>query len=1717
MSLTPQEVAEQEALEAAQKAGQGGTGASALGTATSGNLYIPAPPNTTVAYSGSDCNAFLVTYGARSRSSFTPLANLAAISYSVHRDKAPVRRLGEFVARDYTKGARTVAGTIVLINFDRAAFYELLHGKNIYGAYGDQIGMSDEIPPFDIMLMFSEENKGRHSVSFPSNVKDTEDRVAAFSKMWIRGVRLVDEGSVTGTDEAYMETSFQYVAEEVDYLKPSNEPETVTVAETITDFTNITTKTTTVEQAASPYRLFEYQTDPIVDYEAFVGDWNLIIHPAFQTELIGNFSYTLTKDDLGDRLKEPNKEIWKAKTATFSIDMSKQSSFLGNTNEISFSQQEGVTNPRVSLSGTGVHIDSDGKTFEIKYNGLPNGMATLEAEANGFRQFTLEDVYLSQADAWADTSVGEPGWLRRFFGAQATPKPAWGNKFQADIHNIGMDRVEEKDDQVVYDAITQPFGPAVGIINMPATEVFWDFTTTWEDTSGSDHFRAIISAADPDNGVERDCFEDYTTGSTAYRGNSLEVHLLETDILRDEIVQVSITLPRAPTVHHGTYSWEHADGYTDPVEKIITFSSDDQSLPFYEAWADPATYIEAAKDGSFSTLLEMTEANYTTGSPASAEMKVMVPPPPLVESVIKTTRPAPGYKKVTDYHNIETGSTIASQTIVLDAFSLGEYDLNSIDVNVTSDYYLPVKLDSISQDYDGQQTTIVLNGMDETRSANGSIKIGPSTDISTTTQDGYEFIAQEMYGDVAFIGEMANPDNFISSVDASTASFDFSTVPPEFQPTIPPIASNHPGEVAANLVNKVIRIASAREPRTFNESFNQAGIDSTLWGALTNGPYIKIADKPAGFTDGSVKFAQAGNEDKAWAAVSLTSLSPAGQQLLDNWGGTCNQSCLEANLKYFIEIKESSDGYYLQFDGWNFSFWNNHKWYSKLAEGKVIVPIGMYFCNADGTCGNIPADLQSKINSGEILPEFDESVASVNVLTNATYMGPIPFSIDYDTSNVSTLESLGVAVINNIHHALSGFEDSWGDVHNFTSSIDPIAAPYDMNASATVDLNPFDTAGVSLENQNVDLKLLHPGVETEVTWEYDSYSLGSKQVEITYTTIDNTDFETSMTINLGPTKPVDFDKCDPSSMTLTEVTSQGTIDICNNNIEDAQGNSMTVSDPVLSGANWEITISNIPALVLVPAGGITGFFVNAWDWFSGLSTAPTGKLEAVVYLKTVDLTTNATAGHVINGENIDNLSLKLRWDYPAKPGTTDTYVGTNQALQLEDSAADPNHFKWTHYYQQPPSSEVRLLLPQGEEGDNTEAFFSDNYSRVPNINLVIGEPIIKDVTNYDTVNSQPQLDFEIYNFPAQAEPLTFDLHYQYQLSKLDMNLLYLRATGDQYTDLNTEFDFAFTADVLPLGILDESGIWTGSAADEPGKFDVINNVWFVDHGPQDAGACSSPGIFGVPPSSAIDPVCYFEVKELVDWYQGDGVAKLKAGSNQFYYKSENDILFPTGHHPVNPTTFDSVIDPLGSYSVVVDYEQLSEYVPGNKYTSPGYIITTRLDLSTFKNYEFALDFDGKAINYKTDSSIGTQTDNSFCELLGGEWGIDPSFLDSLQGSVSVAGTCYDANGVEQPSYKNMAQCTAISGNKWTPDDVALGVCSNLKLDELIDEGKFTQFSFWFIGPNKDSNGFYEVHKPPNVTWPSYPNFQTCMTEMVSYYIDHFGSGNLAQHTSGTTP
>jgi hypothetical protein len=145
------------------------------------------------------------------------------------------------MAIEYTLGTKTIAGSLVLLNFDRTALSELIIGKDIYGDTA-LIETYDDLPPFDITLMFQEEIQGRFGDTslFGSTTQAGKGTIppsgqpgtgtvqnllqgnnpVTYSVLEIKGIRLVDEGLVIGTDEAYLETTFQYVAEEIKPLSP---------------------------------------------------------------------------------------------------------------------------------------------------------------------------------------------------------------------------------------------------------------------------------------------------------------------------------------------------------------------------------------------------------------------------------------------------------------------------------------------------------------------------------------------------------------------------------------------------------------------------------------------------------------------------------------------------------------------------------------------------------------------------------------------------------------------------------------------------------------------------------------------------------------------------------------------------------------------------------------------------------------------------------------------------------------------------------------------------------------------------------------------------------------------------------------------------------------------------------------------------------------------------------------------------------------------------------------------------------------------------------------------------------------------------------------------------------------------------------------------------------------------------------------------------------
>jgi len=144
------------------------------------------------------------------------LGNIQTLTFSTHREKFPARALGHVGARGYTRGPRTIGGTIIFTLFDRAVLERLMQLEHLVEssafdsgkgkAYGvDNIILLDQIPPFDISILFANET-------------------GSISKMAIYGVELVNEGQTMSVEDLVTESVVSYVARHIDPMSSVLQP-----------------------------------------------------------------------------------------------------------------------------------------------------------------------------------------------------------------------------------------------------------------------------------------------------------------------------------------------------------------------------------------------------------------------------------------------------------------------------------------------------------------------------------------------------------------------------------------------------------------------------------------------------------------------------------------------------------------------------------------------------------------------------------------------------------------------------------------------------------------------------------------------------------------------------------------------------------------------------------------------------------------------------------------------------------------------------------------------------------------------------------------------------------------------------------------------------------------------------------------------------------------------------------------------------------------------------------------------------------------------------------------------------------------------------------------------------------------------------------------------------------------------------------------------------
>jgi len=136
------------------------------------------------------------------------LAEIQTFSWSVFREKDPVRSLGSVYARGFTRGGRTISGSMVFTVFYEHVLHEVLKlnlrykntGTTDTDPYLATTMIPDQLPPLDITLLFANE-------------------YGAISTMSLYGVEFFNEGGTFSIEDIYSETTMQYVARDLDPMR----------------------------------------------------------------------------------------------------------------------------------------------------------------------------------------------------------------------------------------------------------------------------------------------------------------------------------------------------------------------------------------------------------------------------------------------------------------------------------------------------------------------------------------------------------------------------------------------------------------------------------------------------------------------------------------------------------------------------------------------------------------------------------------------------------------------------------------------------------------------------------------------------------------------------------------------------------------------------------------------------------------------------------------------------------------------------------------------------------------------------------------------------------------------------------------------------------------------------------------------------------------------------------------------------------------------------------------------------------------------------------------------------------------------------------------------------------------------------------------------------------------------------------------------------------
>jgi hypothetical protein len=174
--------------------------------------------------------------------SFVELGTLQTISCQAHRPKAAVRALGSTYARGYTRGPRTIAGSMIFTVINKQSLGHLCRlMSNMFNRKGNDILPStilpDQLFPLDLTFVMANE-------------------YGAVSRMALYGVEFLNTGYTFSIEDLLLEEIVQFVARDIDPMSSLYDPQNhnksrtdslsdkpITGKETLLDYLSATKRT----------------------------------------------------------------------------------------------------------------------------------------------------------------------------------------------------------------------------------------------------------------------------------------------------------------------------------------------------------------------------------------------------------------------------------------------------------------------------------------------------------------------------------------------------------------------------------------------------------------------------------------------------------------------------------------------------------------------------------------------------------------------------------------------------------------------------------------------------------------------------------------------------------------------------------------------------------------------------------------------------------------------------------------------------------------------------------------------------------------------------------------------------------------------------------------------------------------------------------------------------------------------------------------------------------------------------------------------------------------------------------------------------------------------------------------------------------------------------------------------------------------------------------